>query len=1063
MENYFKEYKIISKLNIIDPFSIYYLVSKDSKNYILRIFSQNLDINDEIIEKVKEITKDLQQHLCVIYDFGYYDKNYYQILEYPVYGSLSNYIKEKLLTNNGVNKDYLNQVIEELLKALNELHSNGIGILFFNSDNIFVRSLSKLDLVFVSFNIPPLIDNEELFFENLLNNYKDSLAPENLNNIFSFESDYYSLGRLVYRIFKNKEFSSYDYEAIKYDVDIPIDYKVLLLGLLSSNNKNRFSFNEVSLFLNNKIDLLIDKLVNITNINYDYIKNVPFANKVFSNLKDLFLEFVKTRENFDLALKLFFNYLLNKLNLNDYRIFNEIKRELEDKSIVFSIFISVKLEQFYLFNFLITLDLIKMVFKDSKHILAPFFINYIDYLFSSSFEYYKNSIFYFYSIFSKLSNKNINYLENFFYNLQNLVLDLDFEFYSNYYHLKNNKGIFIRFLNDLFNEKFIFYKGFDIFYSKIEIEIFKDQRKFILLPKDYFQKLSSDYVLPKEFKNLANMDFKDYIDLINWLLKNRSKLIRGSEFIKNKQKIPELDILSYEKLFNSKNTKRNINFSKVFIILISLFLFLSIFWFFVNNIKNLEKLFSSNVKNTTTTLISTTNNLYSNINYSNYNNYFIYDQLKSIKIKKFGGSSYEEFYNIYNFQNYYYILGISNSFGFGSFDTFIVKLDSNLNYIFSYSYGNSLDNVSYKLLPYLDSFIFIGYTSNQDSSYNAHIVKINNEGKIIYQYVLNDLYNSQFLDIATYKDDLNKNTLNENLLVLGEFYNQKINAFNSFLFSCLDNGNSIKNEVCKLIYTPFENQFLNIYFLNKNFILFGNIIQNNENISYLKLTQNLKLLKSFKIYYNYHINLINSFIKDNYIIGIGDVYIENKLWPFIVLIDSNDDKILKAFFYKIDNSIYLKSDIAFKFISIYYFDNYYYILSSLSFYNNKKYFIIKLDNDFNIIQIKEINLNKDDNLGFDQIQLNYIFKNILVGKIGYKGNNFDGLLIKFSDLSDIVENNLYNHVNNGNAFYFKDLIVKENLNIIWDKLLLDLVDFKAKLTKSDFNSLNSLCEIYDIK
>ncbi len=1062
MENYFREYKIISKLNIIDPFSFYYLVSKDSKNYILRIFNQNLDINNEIIERVKEITKDLQKHLCIIYDFDYYDKNYYQILEFPVYGSLSNYINEKLFTKDGINKDSLKEVIKELLEALNELHSNGIGILFFNSDSIFVRSLSKLDLVFVSFNIPPLVDNEELFFEKLVNNYKNILAPENLNNIFSFESDYYSLGKLIYKIFKNKEFSFYDYESIKYDVDIPVDYKVLLLGLLSNNNKSRFSFDEVYLFINNNIDILIDKLDSITNINYDYIKSVPFSNKIFSNLKELFLEFVKSKENFDLALKLFFNYLINKLNLKDYKILNEIQKELKHEDIVFSIFVSIKLEQFYLFNFLINLDLIKQVFKDPKHILYSYFVNYIDYLFTNSFKYYKDSIFYFYSIFSKLVSKNINYLENFFYNLQNLVLDLDFEFYSNYYQLKNNKEIFIKFLNDLFNEKLLVYKGFDIFNSKIEVEIFKDQKKLIFLPKGYLQKLHSNYVLPKEFRNLDNLDFKNYIDLINWLFKNKSKLIRVSEFSKNKEKIPDLDIPSYESLINSKVPKKVFDFSKVSIIFVSLFLFLFIFWALINNIKNFGKLsnFNNNFK---TTAITTTNNLYSNSNFNNYNNYFIYDQLNLIKIRGFGGNSYEEFYNIYNFSNYYYILGITNSFGFGSFDTFIIKLDSNLNYIFSYSYGNYLDNISYKMLPYLDSFIFIGYTSNEDFNYNAHIVKINNEGKIIYQYILNDLYNSQFLDITSYKNDLNKNTLNENLLILGSFYNQKVNAINSFIFSFLDDSNSIKNEVCKLIYTPFENQFFAIYLVDKNFVSVGNVLLNNENISYLKLNQNLKLLKSFKIYYNYHINLINSLLRDNYVIVIGDIYIENRLYPFVILIDANNDKILKAFFYKINNSIYLKNDINFKFISIDYLDNYYYILSSVAFYNNKRYFIIKLDNDFNVIQIDEVNLDKNiKSFQFNQIQLNSIFKNILVGKINYQNRNSDGLLIKFSNLSDIVKDNLYNQNNKG-VIYFKDLLVKENLNIAWENLSLNLIDFKVKLTKSNLNALNSLCEIYDIK
>jgi len=487
MKDYFKEYKIISKLNILDLFSDYYLVSLNSKYYILRIFKEHLKIENDIIENVKNITNDLQKHLCTIYEFDFYEKSYYQILEYPSYGTLSNYINKKLFSNFRIDIGILNEIIKELLQALIDLHSNGIAVLLFNSDSIFVRSLSKLDLVFVGFNLPPLI-NEELFFNKLISDYKVFLAPENLDNIFSFESDYYQLGRLIYQIFKNKDYNFNDYELIKFDIDIPIDYKVLLLGLLNSEYKKRFYSNELTLFFNEDINPLIDKLSFITDIDYPYVKNIPFRNNIYNNYRELYLSFVKSKEDFELALKLFFNYLVDKLNLKDYKIFNEINKEIKNKEVAFSVFVSVKLEQFYLYNFLVDINSIKEIFKDFKHPLYSFLINYINYLFNNSFEDYKNSIFYFYSIFSKLSGITLNYLENFFYNIQNLVLDLDFEFYSNYYRIKNKNEIFIKFLSDLVNNKLIVYKGFDIFNAKIDIEVLKGQDKIFFFTSRLFIK-----------------------------------------------------------------------------------------------------------------------------------------------------------------------------------------------------------------------------------------------------------------------------------------------------------------------------------------------------------------------------------------------------------------------------------------------------------------------------------------------------------------------------------------------------------------------------------------------
>ncbi|MGC8734929.1 MAG: hypothetical protein ACP5RD_07865 [bacterium] len=358
----------------------------------------------------------------------------------------------------------------------------------------------------------------------------------------------------------------------------------------------------------------------------------------------------------------------------------------------------------------------------------------------------------------------------------------------------------------------------------------------------------------------------------------------------------------------------------------------------------------------------------------------------------------------------------------------------------------------------MDKIIFVGY--NLDSNYNSQacIFKINNEGKIIYQYCLKELYNSQFLDIVKYSYEKN---LNNKLTVLGTFFNQKFNVSNSFIISFLDDNNSIKNQVCKLIYSNFDNQFLSIYPVNQYFLLIGNINDNNENIALLKLDQNLNLLKSLKFNYNYHISLINSILKDNFIIHIGDIYYQNRLYPIIILIDTNNDRIIKAFYYEILDNLYSK-DLNLKFISIDYFDNYYYILANLFISNdkNKKYFVIKLDQNFDIIDIKEVNIKSNNNEGYNKIQLNSIFTNILTGKINYQNNNYDGLLIKFSNLFNNTNNNLYD---SANILNIKDIISKKDLNISWRDLKINLIDTNVNLVKSNLSSLKVDINIYDMK
>jgi hypothetical protein len=271
----------------------------------------------------------------------------------------------------------------------------------------------------------------------------------------------------------------------------------------------------------------------------------------------------------------------------------------------------------------------------------------------------------------------------------------------------------------------------------------------------------------------------------------------------------------------------------------------------------------------------------------------------------------------------------------------------------------------------------------------------------------------------------------------------------------LDNGNSIKNETCKLIYSSFDNQFLFSYFINQQFTLIGSINQNNENIAYLKLNTDLNLLKSLKFDYNYPLSLINSVFNNNYIVEIGDIFYQNNLYPIIITIDPKNDKILNAFYYQIDKSY--NNGVNLKFVYSDYIDNFYYILASLYFYNkDKKYLVIKMDKNFDIVDAKAINLESHLKEDYNKTQFNSILQNILIGKVIYYNKNYDGVLMKFS--SSFEE-----QFNNANLKNLKEILIKKELNINWDSLKIDLIDTKVNLVKSNFSSLGVTSNIYDIR
>jgi len=104
-------------------------------------------------------------------------------------------------------------------------------------------------------------------------------------------------------------------------------------------------------------------------------------------------------------------------------------------------------------------------------------------------------------------------------------------------------------------------------------------------------------------------------------------------------------------------------------------------------------------------------------------------------IKTYGGNYNDIAYDAIELQDGYIIIGSSDSYGSGSYDVFIMKIDKNGNLIWNKSFQTYYDENAYKIIPSPDNnFIICGDTKNTpDRSSNALVMKVNSNGDILWK------------------------------------------------------------------------------------------------------------------------------------------------------------------------------------------------------------------------------------------------------------------------------------------------------------------------------------------
>jgi len=243
--------------------AVVYKVIIDGKPYALKHYKPNTPLSDtakKVIAKIKDNPRD---RIIKIYDFGSYNEQDYEIMEYAEGGTLDQYLK-----SNGAIHDTtkIKNIVNMITEGLEQLHGY-YRIIYqdLKPENIYFKDTNKTSIVLADFGISSVMQGYDEEVEVTASVTDLYAAPElrhkaNRKEVMATPSvDYFSLGITMLELwlgekpFKGvrdaKRDSLIDDEEVDLPIDMPNDYATIIQGLIKPKRKDRWGNEQVRKWL----------------------------------------------------------------------------------------------------------------------------------------------------------------------------------------------------------------------------------------------------------------------------------------------------------------------------------------------------------------------------------------------------------------------------------------------------------------------------------------------------------------------------------------------------------------------------------------------------------------------------------------------------------------------------------------------------------------------------------------------------------------------------------------------------------------------------------------------
>jgi len=318
----FLDYVLISPLNVASGEADLWVVAKEGREYVLKLYRYGIKPKEEIWHKLKSLD---QRHVVGTIEQGSFGNRYYEVLEKMNGGDLRSVKKP-------CTDEYLKLIVSELFASVSYLHEKGIIHRDLKPANILIRSNDPLELVIADFGIASLSEgNNDLKLTSTDRTVSYS-APEALAGVVSNMSDWWSIGVIVLEYLKgfhpfqgiNEQLINLQLmeKGIRIPLGISTEWTELLKGLLTRDRDRRWGPEQVKRWLNGERN-------QITFYEADKLKKSNITPYKF-NGKDIY-----TVE--DLADELSKDWVNAEKHLNRGFISKWIETEIKDQDLIIKI------------------------------------------------------------------------------------------------------------------------------------------------------------------------------------------------------------------------------------------------------------------------------------------------------------------------------------------------------------------------------------------------------------------------------------------------------------------------------------------------------------------------------------------------------------------------------------------------------------------------------------------------------------------------------------------------------------------------------------------------------
>jgi serine/threonine protein kinase len=253
-----------SRLNRISGEALVYKVSIDGKPYALKHYRIDRPLSDTAHKALGRIKDRPKNRVVRIYDFGKYNGQDFEIMEFAEGGTLSAYLE-----NSGAvqNIQQLKNIVRQIHEGLRQLHSE-YRIIYqdLKPENIYFRDAAQTAIVLADFGISSVMEDDDDEAEVIANLTDLYAAPELARKgdrrevVVTPAVDYFALGITMFELwlgeepFKGMKPAKRDYIIRNKDVIFPPgmneDCKALVQGLLDPMPKARWGDQHVQKWLN---------------------------------------------------------------------------------------------------------------------------------------------------------------------------------------------------------------------------------------------------------------------------------------------------------------------------------------------------------------------------------------------------------------------------------------------------------------------------------------------------------------------------------------------------------------------------------------------------------------------------------------------------------------------------------------------------------------------------------------------------------------------------------------------------------------------------------------------